>query len=130
MYKIDKTSFGSRLTFGDSIAKSEMENWLKDSITAVASAPANFQVLIDMRTLKPLSPDAQEVMQEGQKLYKQKGMERSCVILDNAIITMQFKRIAQQTGIYAFERYINASQFSDWESKAVAWLEKGTDPDL
>ena len=35
----------------------------------------------------------------GQKLYKAKGMSRSVVIVDNVIIKMQFKKIAQETGI-------------------------------
>ena len=45
-------------------------------------------------------------MQEGQKLFKNAGMERSVVILSTAMVTMQFKRIAKETGIYEWERYI------------------------
>ncbi|HMV41143.1 MAG TPA: hypothetical protein PK079_09135 [Leptospiraceae bacterium] len=60
-----------------------------------------------MRTLKPLPPESQIHMQEGQKLYKEKGMVRSVVILANTITKLQFKRIAQETGIYQWERYID-----------------------
>lgn len=129
MYKIEKTGYGFKLTFGDYIQASEMKKWLEESKTQLASAPSKFQILVDMRTLTPLPEDAQTVMQEGQKLYKMKGMERSCVILDNPTTTLQFKRIAKQTGIYAFERYVDSSKSADWMTKAMNWLTKEIDPD-
>jgi len=53
-----------------------------------------------MRTLQPLPADAQTLMRDGQKLYKEKGMVRSVVILDNVITYMQFLRIGKEMGIY------------------------------
>ena len=100
MYKIEKKEYGFRISFADFIKADEMKNWVTDSEKALSSTSGKFGVFIDMRELKPLLPDAQEYMQQGQKLYKQKGMERSVVILNNAITTMQFRRIAKQTGIY------------------------------
>jgi hypothetical protein len=41
---------------------------------------------------------------------------------------MQFERIAHESGIYAFERYINAAGTPDWEPKAIAWIQKKVDP--
>lgn len=129
MYKIEKTGFGFKLTFGDFILLDEMKKWLEESKKHLEAVSGKFHLLVDMRTLKPLQEDAQGVMQEGQKLYKQKGMERSCVILSDPTTTMQFKRIAKETGIYAFERYIDSTKDSDWMQKAMDWLTKGTDPD-
>ncbi len=88
-----------------------------------------FSVFVDMRTLKPLDPDAQKFMEKGQKLYKQKGMERSVVILADSIITMQFKRIAKDTGIYAWERYIDSSKNTNWEQAGIDWCLNEIDPD-
>ncbi|OEU57610.1 MAG: hypothetical protein BA871_10695 [Desulfuromonadales bacterium C00003096] len=68
-------------------------------------------------------------MQDGQKLYKEKGMVRSVVILDNVITKMQFRRIGKETGIYEWERYIDASSVADWEKIGIDWLSKGIDPD-
>jgi hypothetical protein len=79
----------------------------------LATAKGGFGVFVDMRTLKPLPEDAQKVMEEGQKLFKQKGMTRSVVIVTGALTKMQFKRIAQETGIYEWERYIDSASGSD-----------------
>jgi hypothetical protein len=42
---------------------------------------------------------------------------------------MQFKRIAKQTGIYAFERYLDASKTPGYEKIGIAWIQNGVDPD-
>jgi hypothetical protein len=129
MYKIEKKDFGFKLTFGDFMKAEEMTKWLEETKKALLGAPSGFGVFVDMRTLVPLPSDAQGILQEGQKLYKQKGMTRSAVVLNSATITSQFKRLAQESGIYAWERYIDASKKADWETVGITWLKKGTDPD-
>ncbi len=129
MYKIEKTDFGVKLIFDGFIKQDEMAKWVAESVQFIRSLPSRFGVLIDMRNLKPLSDDAEKEMQKGQKLYKEKGMERSVVILSSAVTTMQFKRIAQETGIYEWERYIDASKVSNWEEIAKKWLVDSQDPD-
>lgn len=129
MYQISKKNFGYKLTFSGTISADEMKKWVSESQQTLNSSPQSFGVLVDMRDLKPLEADAQAEMQKGQKLYKQNGMERSAVILSNAVITMQFKRIARKTGIYDFERYFDASSEPKWKEKALDWIENKVDPD-
>jgi len=129
MYSMKKTDYGFRLVFGDFMEGAEMGKWVEEARAALESAPKEFFVFVDMRTLKPLPRDAQEKMEEGQKLFKAKGMLRSVVILNNTMTKIQFKRIAQETGIYAWERYIDASTSEDWEKKGLDWLLRSVDPD-
>ncbi len=42
---------------------------------------------------------------------------------------MQFKRIARETGIDQWERYINASATPNWEQVGIDWLTRAADPD-
>ncbi|MBN2415517.1 hypothetical protein JXO52_06730 [bacterium] len=107
----------------------EMKAWVDDSKKELADAPEAFGVFVDMRTLKPISVDAQVQMQEGQQLYKAKGMVRSVVIVDSAVTKMQFKRIAIRTGIDEWERYIDASANPDWHKAGMAWINDAIDPD-
>ncbi|HEY5960705.1 MAG TPA: hypothetical protein VIV60_29325 [Polyangiaceae bacterium] len=129
MYEINKTAYGFQLIFGDSMSAAEMQQWHDESKVLLTSATPGFGVFVDMRTLKPLTPDAQAIMQQGQKLFKSKGMVRSVVILASALVTLQFKRIAKETGIYDWERYIDASSVKDWQSKGIAWVRDKIDPD-
>jgi hypothetical protein len=81
-----------------------------------------------MRTLAPLPVEAQEVMVRGQSMYRSRGMERSCVILDDAITTIQFMRLARKSGIFKYERYINASEHRDWLARARNWVRHAIAP--
>jgi len=130
MYEIKKTPWGYKLKFEGFIHQEEMANWVKDSETNLSNdLRGSFNVFVDMRQLKPLPDLAQEEMQKGQKLYKGKGMKRSVVVVDSATTKMQFQRIAKQTGIYQWERYVDASSNPDWEKVALDWINQGIDPD-
>ena len=130
MYTIEKKNFGFKLTFGEFIRKAEMEKWLKDSEQALQGVKSPFGVFVDMRTLQPLPQESQETMVRGQQFYKQSGMARSVVILNDPITTLQFKRIAKESSIYNWERYIDASNTPDWEQKGLKWVVDNVDPDL
>lgn len=129
MYSIEKKKFGYKITFAEMIKEDEMKKWCDESKKALISAPKEFGVFVDMRKLKPLPFESQKHLQDGQKLYKEKGMIRSVVILDNAVLTMQFKRLAQESGIYAWERYLDASKNLNWEKAGIDWLQDSIDPD-
>lgn len=129
MYKIEKMNYGFKLTFGEFINAEEMKQWVNDSEKELETVSGKFGVFVDMRTLKPLPDEAKTHMESGQKLYKLRGMERSVVILDNAITRMQFKRIGKQTGIYEWERYINAKDDENWEKTGEDWIINKIDPD-
>ena len=81
--------------FRDAIALEEMQRWVADSEKALASSAGKRGVLVNTRTMKPLKPEVQAVMVEGQKQYKVKGMERFAVALPKPVVAMQFKRTAR-----------------------------------
>lgn len=130
MYKVDHTDYGIKLTFSGQIKHAEMRMWLDEFMAVVDQQQGNnFHVFVDMRTLQPLPSESQEAMHKGQRYARTNGMHRSVVILNSVATTMQFKRIALATGIYDYERYINADAVPDWEQVALAWLLEGVDPD-
>ena len=129
LYKIELYPYGFRVTFVGFVQKEEMAAWVLESRTALAKAPKAFGVLVDMRSLKLLSDRSNALMQEGQRHYKAAGMQRSAVILESMLVTLQFKNIAKKTGIYQWERYISATTNPDWEKMALDWIVNGVDPD-
>ena len=128
MYQIEKTDYGYHLTFTGRILEFEMADWVEESREILTKQKGKFSVFIDMRQLDPIATESQVYMQKGQRLYKQKGLERSVVIIENPTLTLQFKRIAKQTGILLLERYIDASLVKDWEEVAMDWIKNGVEP--
>lgn len=129
MYKIEKSSIGFKLTFGGNMQKPELDQWFNEAETALKGCKPGFGVIIDMRTLEALRPEAQAVMVKGQSLFREKGMKRSAVILKDKVVTIQFMRLAKDSGIYAYERYFDASADPNWQKHAENWLGAGIDPD-
>ncbi len=128
MHNIERKSSGYLLTFGGLISQQEMQEWVDESRRSLESQQGGFCVIVDMRTLAPLTADTQRVMVEGQKLYKQRGMTRSSVIVNNSVTAIQFKRLAQQSGIYQWERYFDGTQPGCLDA-AIGWGKSGVDPD-
>jgi hypothetical protein len=128
MYKIEKNATGFFLTFGGMMTKDELDRWYRASKEALFGQLPPFGVIVDMRTLSPLPEDAHEVMVRGQAMYRKHGMERSCVILEDAITTIQFMRLARRSGIYAYERYVDASAHEDWQERAINWVTRSVEP--
>ena len=129
MYRIEKVNWGYRITFGGSCPVEEIAKWLEKSRKILADQEEEFFVFVDMRTIIPLSREAQVHIQEGQKHYKLRGMLRSAVILSSPVVAAQFRRIAGETGIGRWERYIDASTVPDWEEVGMDWLLKEIDPE-
>ena len=130
MYTAEKTDYGMKFTFGGLFSAEECRDWLKEAGQLLDDSDGDICVFVDMRTLAPLDAEAQDVMQEGQRLYREGRMLRSVVILNSPVIRMQFQHIAHDTGIYKWERYIDASQTPNWEQVGLDWLLNGIDPDL
>jgi anti-anti-sigma regulatory factor len=129
MWKISPQSFGFVLTFSGRIEPDEMRDWVSEARRQLhGTLPAGWGVVVDMRELEPLSAAAQAVMVEGQKAFKQRGMQRSAVALKDAVTTMQFRRLARESGIDAWERYLNVQQLPAWQSAAKHWVVDGTEP--
>jgi len=63
-------------------------------------------------------------------LTKAAGGQRSIVLFDSRLAAMQIKRLAKDSGLYEWERYIDTETYLDFEKIVLAWLNEGKDPDL
>lgn len=130
MYLIQKTEYGYHITFSGIILAEEMQAWLEESRSILAELKEDeFGVFVDMRALKPLDQQATQHMITGQTLYKSRGMTRSVVVLSNPVLTLQFLLLARSSGIYHWERYLDASRVENFEKVGLDWIIQGIDPD-
>jgi hypothetical protein len=129
LYTLEKAPFGFKVTIAGRVTHADATWVLAESRLALKGCDKPFGVLVDIRTLKPLAEDVQKVVDETQRVFREQGLERSAVILASAIMTLQFMRIATETGVHAHERYIDASKDENWERTAISWIVAGVDPD-
>lgn len=127
MYIIRSTDWGYHLIFRGVGSRQVMEAWLEESSRLLEEVHGPFRVLADIRDLRPVPEETRPVMVLGQQLYRGAGMERSAVVVESLATVLQFRRIARDSGIDAWERYFNAQE-PDCEERALAWLLDGVDP--
>lgn len=130
MYTIDRKKSGYVLTFSGNINADEMQKWFNESQKKLSTEfSKSFGVIIDMKDLEPLLSEAKTIMVNGQKLYKDKGMDRSAVILNDTKVCLQFKSLAIISGIFKTEKYIDSTVISNPIETAIKWVNEGIDPD-
>lgn len=129
MHRIEQTQYGYKLVFEGFLQKHDLSTLLDDMKQTIRSRGHKFPVLLDMRHSRAFPTDAQEILKEAIRFFKQVGMERNAVVLSSAIATLQTRRLLKETGIDALSRYIDASTEQEWERVALDWLVAGVDPD-
>lgn len=129
MYSIQKKDYGYKITFSGFLNILDIKNWKRESSMILNKKNGKFGVYVDMKDLNPLTENVQKEIIEGQKYYKNAGMQRSVVIVSDKNIANQFKKIAQISGIYEWERYICTKTNKKYKSKALDWIKQGKDPD-
>lgn len=126
MYRIMKRNFGFQLTFSGNLDNAEIVQWYHESESRLVENDLfPFSVIVDMRSVESVSPATKAIIIEGQKLYHNKGMRRSVVIVDNPMMMQQLKHAAMTSGIYEWERYIDVRQNADWVIEALSWIRDG-----
>src|SRR5262245_6580799 len=124
-----RTEYGFRANASGYITPAEAGAWFDDLRAKVAVKKGRpFGLMVDIRGQKANPPETQEIIKQAMMWLRQNGMVRSAVVLDSAVARLMMVRMAKQTGVYQWERYIDASKDTDWESKAIDWIVHETEP--
>ncbi|MFH1112884.1 MAG: hypothetical protein V1792_03100 [Pseudomonadota bacterium] len=129
MYEIKETQYGLRIVTGGYLGKDELKSMSREAGEIVGRQKKGFGIIHDMRGMFTLPPEAREIMKRNMERAKDRGLGRVAHILDDAIATLQFKRLANEAGIADTTRNIDAGSVSDCERAALDWVVKGIDPD-
>jgi len=128
MIRLEKTPYGLRTTAPGFLTVQETQAWLAEIKVLSAEMRGPFTMLVDIRGQPAQAPAVTALIQEAMVWLKTHGMQRSAVVLDNPLSHMQITRLARSTGVFAQERYLDASNDPAWEQKALAWLTEGREP--
>ena len=129
MHRIEETPSGYRVTFEGFLQRSDAGTLLDSMRSTVRPREGGFSVLVDMRSSRAFPFEAQEAVKQAILHCKEAGLERNAVVLNGAIAALQARRLARETGIEPYIRYIDAANEPEWERVAFAWLQDGIDPD-
>lgn len=133
MYSIEVAGYGLKLRTEGALEGEDAKAWAalyQQKLQEVVSRGRPFGQYVDMRGGKLLSPETQALVGREMARFKELGGQRSAGVLDNAIGAMQIKRLARESGIHTWQKYVDAETTPDFERVALAWVVDGIDPDL
>ncbi|MGE6758788.1 hypothetical protein D7X96_19295 [Corallococcus interemptor] len=124
-----RTEYGFRINAPGYITPAEAKVWFEDLRTKVSVKRGRpFGLMADIRSQKANPPETQEIIKNAMAWLRQNGMVRSAVVVDSTVARLMMVRMAKQSGVYEWERYIDASKDTDWEHKAIDWITNATEP--
>lgn len=127
MYKVEQKKYGVKLIFAGFLREAEMQSWQSEMLNLLNELPESFGMLIDMREMTAMPAKSQEILIATQKIFKSKVI-RSATVTNSIITDIQSKRIGSKSGVNDTKKFINAIETTDWEDKAVDWIENEVDP--
>jgi SpoIIAA-like len=75
-----------------------------------------FGVLVDLRRMKPGSPESTEKVKEHQAILMKAGVKKSAEVVESAAAALQLNRIARESGLLSM-----VQRFTEVDT-ALAWL--------
>ncbi|WNG17078.1 STAS/SEC14 domain-containing protein [Cystobacter fuscus] len=117
--RVDEAQALVELQLEGIIREDEMRQFIAESLAATQTLTAQgryIRVLSDMRLLKAASPEAAEILRQGQQTAIEAGMRRLAQLVDSELTALQLNRIARASGMYRMMR-----RFQD-EQEARRWL--------
>ena len=128
MYKIEVKSYGIKLTFEGFISPEEMQAYKDEFKTTLDLVPQQFGLLADMRSMKPLPAESQAILSAHPE-WTATRIVRSATIIDSALVKMQSRRLSKEWKQDSTKRYIDSTQYHDWEHRAEKWIKDGIEPE-
>lgn len=98
----------------------EMRQFVEQSVGAIRELAAQgraVRALADLRHFRTTSPEATEILRQGQEVAMQAGMKRIAELVSSEVAILQLNRIARASGMDRILR-----RFDD-EQEARRWLE-------
>ncbi|HEX5749221.1 MAG TPA: STAS/SEC14 domain-containing protein [Archangium sp.] len=107
------------VTLEGSIRAEEMQQFVEQAVSAVKSLAEGGRIvraLADLRHLKTTSPEAAELLRQGQEAAMRAGMRRIAEVVGSELTALQLNRIARGSGMDRILRRFPG------EPEARSWL--------
>ncbi len=122
--KVDKARAMVEFILDGYIRVEEMTRFIEELRTATAShAGQEIKIKADLRTFKPASPEAADMIRRVQEFGLKSGVKRVAELVDSQIVALQLNRVARESGTDKILRRF-------WEEAAAReWLLHGDPPE-
>ena len=129
MYKIEKQTYGLRITIAGDFISNEIIGLTHELKAIAGTLTQPFSLLVDAREMMTMDNSVIQLATECQRVVKECGRQYTAIVLNSPVIRNQVERISIETGSTDAIRYIFADNTDDWEKVALDWILHGIEPD-
>ncbi|MDH3890530.1 MAG: hypothetical protein OEV49_05550 [candidate division Zixibacteria bacterium] len=129
MYSIEKTFYGFRITQVGRFGMDEVERYKADVVRTLARHDQPFSLVLDSRRLVLPTRDVLEVFAQLHEIVWRMSCRRVAIIVESPIARNMAEQGCDKPEMANQDRVIDARKYPDWESRAVAWLVDGVEPE-
>lgn len=128
MYKIEKSSFGLKITLSEIISLEEALKYKAELIKAALEQKQTYSVIFYTQTLIPFNPEVMKVLEEAYAavINSTPYLGRVAVITKSPVVKDQTRRLQHYLQVSDIVRIIDVSRYADWEKRlwtgfSAAW---------
>jgi hypothetical protein len=129
MYKLEKQTYGLKLTLSGDIIEDEIVGLTEELNSLADSLSKPFSILVDAREMMTLDKSVIHLAVECQKVVKQIGRQYAAFLIKSPVLKSQGQWISANSGSSDVVRFIDVDKFDDWEKAALDWILEGIEPD-
>jgi hypothetical protein len=97
--QVDRTNAIVEFIVDGYVPLEEMQRFVKELKAATLSlAGRDIKIKADMRTFKPASPEAANMLREVQEFGLRSGVKRVAELVESQIVALQLNRVARESG--------------------------------
>jgi hypothetical protein len=127
MYRIERRSYGLKLTIEGSIDAEEAPKFLEEYRAMLSGNRGDIGLLIDCARGLPLSPDALFFLASTYREGRMLGVMKVAFVMSSPALREQIQRTFEKGGALGDQRFIDAENPNS-ERIALDWLENGIEP--
>lgn len=129
MYRIEEKPYGFRVTTDGALTLEEVTALKRDLLDAATKFSGPFSLFLDSRKMIVPTPPVLEVFTQLHAQIWKLPCQRVAFVIESPVSHRRAVQMHYSSAPGSNDRFINALQFPDWESRAEGWVINGVEPE-
>jgi hypothetical protein len=122
MYTIESTDYGFKLAVRGKVDRDIAEQIRFELLRALAMHNRPFCLFVDLREMIPIGPETIGTVVEIHDSCHELSLIRAALVVSSPVVRGQMEQISFDGDSIHRDRFFDALNDPDWESKAINWV--------
>lgn len=129
MFRIEAKPYGFRVTTEGALTVEEVTQLKSELLDSAVKLGGSFSLLLDSRKMIVPTPPVLEVFTQLHSQIWKLPCQRVAFVIESPVSHRRAVQMHYSSAPGSNDRFINALQYPDWESRAEAWVISAVEPE-